>query len=116
MCGLVVSLRMSAETAAGTSSINPLTLLHTALSEGLHTEDDHTCLELAQSIRTVLTELAERMSAVLKDQQELQTAVSKLLNRKVGQAAGGMIQIEKEKVILYLSQEQAQGPSGLLAR
>jgi hypothetical protein len=66
---------------------NPLTLLHTALSEGLHAEDDKTCLELAQSIRTVLTELAERMSSVLKDQQELQSAVSKLLNRKAGQAS-----------------------------
>jgi hypothetical protein len=65
---------------------NPLTLLHTALSEGLHEEDDKSCLELAQSIRTVLTELAERMSSVLKDQQELHSAVSKLLNRKAGQA------------------------------
>jgi len=64
---------------------NPLTLLHTALSEGLHEEDDKTCVELAQSIRTVLTELAERISAVLKDQQELHSAVSKLLNRKAGQ-------------------------------
>ncbi|MGB8128327.1 MAG: hypothetical protein WCG81_00885 [Candidatus Angelobacter sp.] len=64
---------------------NPLTLLHTALSEGLHEENDKTCLELAQSIRTVLTELADRMSSVMKDQQELHTAVSKLLNRKTGQ-------------------------------
>jgi hypothetical protein len=62
---------------------NPLTLLHTALSEGLHSEDETTCLELAQSIRTVLTELAERISAVLKDHQELESAVSKLLNRKI---------------------------------
>jgi hypothetical protein len=66
---------------------NPLTLLHTALSDGLHEQDDKTCLELAQSIRTVLTELAERMSSVLKDQQELHTAVSKLLSRKAAQAS-----------------------------
>lgn len=74
---------------------NPLTLLHTALSEGLHVEDDHTCLELAQSIRTVLTELAERISTVLKDQLELHTAVSKLLNRKSSQASVGTNESEK---------------------
>lgn len=64
---------------------NPLTLLHKALSEGLHAQDDKTCLELSESIRLVLTELAERMASVLKDQHELKTAVSKLLNRKSGQ-------------------------------
>jgi len=66
---------------------NPLTLLHKALSEGLHAKDDATCLELAESIRIVLTELAERISGVLRDQQELKTAVSKLLSRKAAQAA-----------------------------
>ena len=76
---------------------NPLTLLPTALSEGLHEEDDKTCLELAQSIRTVLTELAERMSSVLKDQQELHTAVTKLLNRKAGQASPAAGSPEKVK-------------------
>lgn len=64
---------------------NPLTLLHKALSEGLHAQDDKTCLELSESIRLVLTELAERMASVLKDQQELKAAVSKLLNRKTTQ-------------------------------
>ena len=39
---------------------NPLTLLHKALSEGLHEESEERCLELAGSIRVVLTELAER--------------------------------------------------------
>ena len=40
---------------------NPLTLLHSALSEGLHAQADEECLELATSIRVVLTELAERI-------------------------------------------------------
>jgi len=44
--------------------------------------DDAICLELAHSIRIVLTELAERMSQVLKDQAELNEAVNRLLNRK----------------------------------
>jgi hypothetical protein len=61
---------------------NPLSLLHTALSEGLHEQHDDVCLELAASIRLVLTELAERMSQVLKDEAELSGAVNKLLNRK----------------------------------
>jgi hypothetical protein len=61
---------------------NPLTLLHTALSDGLHDRTDAECLEIAQDIRVVLTELAERISLALKDEAELQTAVSRLLSRK----------------------------------
>ncbi len=61
---------------------NPLTLLHAALSEGLHEHTDEECLEIAQEIRLVLTELAERLSQALKEEAELQTAVSRLLNRK----------------------------------
>lgn len=61
---------------------NPLTLLHTALSEGLHAQTDEQCLELATSIRVVLTELAERISTALKEEATLKSAVSRLLNRK----------------------------------
>lgn len=61
---------------------NPLTLLHSALSEGLHAQTDEECLELATSIRVVLTELAERISAALKEEAELKSAVNRLLNRK----------------------------------
>jgi hypothetical protein len=61
---------------------NPLRLLHTALSDGIHARDDAHCLELAQSIRLVLVELAERMSEVLKNQTELKTALSKLMGTK----------------------------------
>jgi hypothetical protein len=45
---------------------NPLTLLHKALSEGLHAQSDQECLQLATSIRTILTELAERLGQALK--------------------------------------------------
>ncbi len=61
---------------------NPLTLLHGALSEGLHANTDAECLEIAQAIRVVLTELADRISQALKKEVELTTAVSRLLNRK----------------------------------
>jgi hypothetical protein len=63
---------------------NPLTLLHDALSEGLHAQTDEECLELATSIRVVLTELAERISVALKEEAELKSAVGRLLNRKSG--------------------------------
>ena len=60
---------------------NPLTLLHTALSEGLHEHTDEECLEIAQEIRLVLAELAERISQALKEEAELKGAVSRLMNR-----------------------------------
>lgn len=68
---------------------NPLTLLHSALSEGLHAQTDEQCLELATSIRVVLTELAERISTALKEEATLKSAVSRLLNRKSGTSDSG---------------------------
>ena len=61
---------------------NPLLLLHSALSDGLHARDDAYCLEQASSIRVVLEELSERLSQALKDEAELNKALSHLLNRK----------------------------------
>ena len=61
---------------------NPLTLLHSPLSEGLHELTDEHCLELATSIRVVLTELADRISHALQDKKELDDAVTRLLNRE----------------------------------
>lgn len=61
---------------------NPLSLLHRALSEGLHAGTDEECLELATSIRVVLTELSERISHALKDEAELRLAISKLMQSK----------------------------------
>ena len=60
---------------------NPLTLLHSALSEGLHARTDEECLEMARSIRVVLTEMAERVSVALKDEAELKQALSNLMRR-----------------------------------
>ena len=61
---------------------NPLKLLHSALSDGLHDRDDAHCLTLASSIRVVLSELSERLSQALKDEVELNKALSHLLNQK----------------------------------
>jgi hypothetical protein len=61
---------------------NPLTLLHDALSQGLHNDSELECLELAKSIRVVLTDLAERIGFALEEKKELNQAVSKLLNKQ----------------------------------
>jgi hypothetical protein len=58
---------------------NPLLLLHNALSKGIHEMSDEECLELATSIRVVLTELAERIANMLKQKTELSKAVGRLL-------------------------------------
>lgn len=61
---------------------NPLALLHSALSEGLHDQSDEHCLEIANSVRIVLGELSERLAQALKDEAELNKALSKLMNTK----------------------------------
>lgn len=71
-------------------SHNPITLLHSALSDGLHERSDARCLELAHDVRVVLVELAERIGEALKEETELNTAVSRLLSAKRdGTKAGG---------------------------
>ncbi len=61
---------------------NPLTLLHGALSEGVHDKTDQECLDIAQSIRIVLGELASRLAQALKDEAELKNAISKIMKKK----------------------------------
>lgn len=61
---------------------NPLLLLHGALSVGVHQLTDELCLERAHDIRVVLMELADRLGQALKDEAELNTAVSRLLQSK----------------------------------
>ena len=61
---------------------NPLLLLHSALSGGIHDRSDEECLKIAGSVRIVLAELSERLSQALKDEAELTKALSTLLNKK----------------------------------
>lgn len=60
---------------------NPLTVLYTALSIGVHEDDDAECLQRAQDIRTLLTALAEKTNQALADSKELDAAVTRLQNR-----------------------------------
>jgi hypothetical protein len=76
------SLKPSVPQALLIEGQNPLILLHNALSEGLHAQTDADCLELATSIRLVLTELVDRMATVLSDHAELKAAVTKLMGVK----------------------------------
>ena len=57
---------------------NPILLLHSALSEGVHALTDKRCLELAGSIRVVLGELSDRLAQALKDEAEVRKALSAL--------------------------------------
>jgi hypothetical protein len=70
---------------------NPLTLLHAALSGGVHNRTDDECLELARDIRIVLTELAVRISDVLRETREVNDAVTRLVtkgDRRLGKPSG----------------------------
>ncbi len=78
----VDSVKLAIPQALFINGHNPLTLLHSALSEGLHAQTDEECLEVATSIRIVMADLAERMAQALKDEAELNTAVSRLLSKK----------------------------------
>jgi hypothetical protein len=66
---------------------NPLTLLHDALSEGVHVSTDDECLSLATDIRFVLIEFVEKVSEAIKDDAQLNAAVTNLLNRKARREA-----------------------------
>ena len=61
---------------------SPLFLFHRALSQGVHELSDEECLKLAGTVRLVLGELSERLSAILKDKAELTDAVSTLMHHK----------------------------------
>lgn len=61
---------------------NPLTLLHDAISEGLHAQTDAENLSSAQTIRVLLAELANRIDQALADHKEVADAVANLLKAK----------------------------------
>jgi hypothetical protein len=61
---------------------NPLKLLYSALSEGLHSHTDKECLELAQDIKVVLFEFSERLYSALKESAELNGAINRLARKK----------------------------------
>jgi hypothetical protein len=61
---------------------NPLELLHPVLSDSIHGRSDKEALEIAEEIRLVLVNLAERIALARSQSDELKTAVSRLAARK----------------------------------
>ena len=59
-----------------------MTLLYKVTSVGLHNLTDEECLQQAADIRMVLTALLENIADVLKDQNELKSAVARLKQLK----------------------------------
>ncbi len=57
---------------------NPLTILHSKLSEHVHERSDDECLQLAADVRILLSDLAERLTQALKDDETLRSAISRL--------------------------------------
>lgn len=66
------------------SGKNPLTLLHSVLSEGLHSDSDVECLKAATSVRVVLTELAKRIQFTLEERAGLDEAIRYLDTKRSG--------------------------------
>lgn len=61
---------------------NPMKLLHSALSDGVHARTDEECMEIATSVRIVLADLSERLSQALKEEAELRHALATLMKNK----------------------------------
>jgi len=61
--------------------MNPLQILHDALSEGLHQESDERCTELAEQIREVLEFLAKQVAEIKTTSAKFTKGMRKLLDR-----------------------------------
>ena len=68
---------------------NPLLLLHAALSKGMHDENqltDADCLALARDIRLIMTQVAERIAELSREDSELKAALGRLLKLGSGKS------------------------------
>ncbi|EMI15903.1 hypothetical protein RMSM_07173 [Rhodopirellula maiorica SM1] len=62
--------------------MNPLSLLHTTLSEGLHGQSDEQCLNKAEHIRNVLVFLVNQVMQAKESANTFTASMRKLLDRK----------------------------------
>lgn len=62
--------------------MNPLAVLHEALSSGIHSESDEECVKFAEAIRRSLTYLVEQVSRKRHKDAEYATALKTLLDEK----------------------------------
>ena len=63
-------------------NVNPLSILHDILSEGLHSEPDEECLELAANVRDALVFLVNQVLERKARAAEFTKSMRKLLDRK----------------------------------
>ena len=64
-----------------TSDMNPLAILHSKLSEGLHARTDEECLEIAEAIREALEFLINRVIENKKSAYKFTESMKKLLDK-----------------------------------
>jgi hypothetical protein len=69
------------------NGMNPLNLLHSTLSEGIHVETDDQCLEIAGSVREILVFLVNQILQTKESAKEFTTSMRKLLEKKAGKAS-----------------------------
>jgi hypothetical protein len=62
--------------------MNPLSTLHSLLSEGLHSKSDEDCIQSAMSVREVLVFLVNQVSASKEASKNFTTNMRKLLEKK----------------------------------
>jgi len=66
------------------SNMNPLSILHSELSKGLHGQSDESCLESAGNIKKILTYLVKRISESQQDSAEFSEGMKAFLDKKSG--------------------------------
>lgn len=66
------------------NDMNPLDALHSALSEGLHTENEEDCLEYAEAIRDALVFLVNRLIRTKSENKSFTDSMRRILDKKNG--------------------------------
>jgi hypothetical protein len=66
------------------SGMNPLSILHSELSKGLHGQSDESCLESAGNIKKILIYLVKRISENQEDSAEFTEGMKAFLDKKSG--------------------------------
>lgn len=61
---------------------NPLSVIYSALSDGLHAQDDETCLNLAQNIREALTYLVHQIGLQMRGKQQFVESLKEIVKAK----------------------------------
>lgn len=78
----IASVRHALPASLAIEGQNPLNILHSCLSEGIHALSDEECLERATAVREVLSALTERVAELKREQAGLKAALAKLSSRK----------------------------------